>query len=59
MKLLELLRKEDIEKIVIENDDLHASAVQLLWSVSKEKKIKVKSDFLKPFFENIKIREAA
>ncbi len=47
------VRQPQIEKIVIENDDIHASAIQILWCL--DKKVEVKSDFLEKFFENVKV----
>jgi len=45
--------QSEISKIVIESDDLHASIVQALWCLQNSKKIKVKAEFLKPFFEHV------
>jgi len=49
------VNQPQIEKIVIENDDLHASAMQILWCL--DKKIEVNSDFLEKFFENVKVMD--
>jgi len=46
------VNQAQIEKIVIEEDDLHASAIQILWCLDKE--VEVESEFLKKFFENVK-----
>lgn len=46
------IEQPQISKIIVENDDLHAGIIQILWCIDKE--VEVKSDFLKPFFENVK-----
>jgi len=46
------VNQAQIEKIVIEEDDLHASAIQILWCLDKE--VEVESEFLQKFFENVK-----
>jgi len=46
-------KQSKINKIVIESDDLHASIIQAIWCMQSKKKVKVKVDFLKPFFEHV------
>jgi len=55
--LLASIKQDQISKIVVESDDLHASIIQLLWCIQNEKEVKVKVDFLKPFFENVTQRQ--
>ena len=55
--LLTSIKQDQISKIVVESDDLHASIIQLLWCIKSEKKVKIKVDFLKPFFENVTQRQ--
>ena len=47
------VKQPQIEKIIIENDDVHSSALQILWCLDKN--IEIKSDFLEKFFENVKV----
>ena len=56
-ELLASIKQDQISKIVVECDDLHASIIQLLWCIQNEKKVKIKVDFLKPFFENVTQRQ--
>lgn len=53
------IKQEQIKKIVVECDDIAASIIQVLWCLQNEKKVKVKVDFLKPFFENVTQRAKA
>ena len=53
------IKQEQIKKIVVECDDIAASIIQVLWCLQNEKKVKVKADFLKPFFENVTQRTKA
>jgi len=45
--------QSQITRVVVEIDDIPASIVQAMWCMKDEKKIEVKADFLKPFFENV------
>jgi len=56
-ELLVSIKQDQISKIVVECDDLHASIIQILWCIKNEKKVKIKVDFLKPFFEHITQRQ--
>lgn len=47
------INQPQIEKIVIQTDDIDARAVQLLWCI--DKKVEVESEFLSKFFENVKV----
>ena len=47
------VKQPQIEKIIIKTDDLHASAIQILWCL--DKKIEIESEFLQKFFENVKV----
>lgn len=58
-ELLVSLKQNQISKVIVECDELHASIIQILWCVKNEKKVKIKVDFLKPFFENITQRTSA
>ena len=49
------VNQSQIKKIIIENDDISASILQVLWCLNKE--IEVKTKFLKLFFENVKKEE--
>ncbi len=46
---------KDVEEIVVESDDVHASIFQILFSLSQDKVIKVEDEFNKRFFENLKV----
>jgi len=50
-EFMTVLSQDQIEKVVIEHDDIAASIVQAIWCSQKE--TDVKSDFLKPFFEHV------
>jgi len=52
-ELLAAIKQSQIDEIVVENDDLHASIVQALWCAKSNKKVTIQSDFLKPFFEHV------
>ena len=52
-EFLASIKQPQISKIVVEVDDLHASIIQALWCIQSEKKVKIKVDFLKPFFEHV------
>lgn len=52
-ELLMSIKQNQISKVVVECDDLHASIIQILWCIKNEKKVKIRVDFLKPFFEHI------
>jgi len=49
------VNQSQIEKIIIEEENLHASAIQILWCLDKE--VDIKSEFLKKFFENVKVND--
>ena len=53
------VNQSQIAKIIVENDDIPASIIQAMWCMKDEKKIEVKTDFLKPFFENVAQRSNA
>ena len=46
------VNQSQIEKIIIEEENLHASAIQILWCLDKE--VEIESEFLQKFFENVK-----
>ena len=50
-EFLTTLSQDQIQKIVIENDDIASSIVQAIWCAKKQ--TEVKSTFLQPFFENV------
>ncbi len=54
-QLLELASLDDIDEIVVETNDIHPSIFQLLFILSKEKKITVEDEFNQRFFENLKL----
>jgi len=54
-EFLVTLSQEQIKKVVIKEDDIASSIIQAIWCSKKE--VKVKSDFLKPFFENVIVGE--
>ena len=47
------INQPQIEKIVIQTDDIDARGIQLLWCLDKE--VEVESEFLAKFFENVKV----
>ena len=51
------LRQEQVEEVIIQNDDLHASIIQVLWCFKESKTLKVESEFLDPFFEHVVKRQ--
>jgi len=56
-ELLITIKQNQIDEVLVQSDDLHASIIQILWCVKNEKEIKIEVDFLKPFFENVKQRQ--
>ncbi|MEA3498150.1 MAG: hypothetical protein U9R16_03725 [Campylobacterota bacterium] len=54
-ELLELVSSDDIEEIIVETNDIHPSIFQLLFVLSKDKKITVEDEFNKRFFDNLKL----
>jgi len=54
-EFLVTLSQEQIQKVIIKNDDIASSIIQAIWCSKKE--VKVKSEFLKPFFENVVVGE--
>ncbi len=50
-KLNEIIQKDGIDEIIIENDNLSSGIIQLLWC--SQKPIKSESDFLNKLFENV------
>ena len=53
--LQDILSQNEIDKIVIENEDISAGIIQVLWCSKKE--IATKSLFLKKIFENVEAIE--
>ena len=51
------LSQDQIQKVVIENEDIASSIVQAIWCSRKE--TEVKSAFLEHFFENVSHGEDA
>jgi hypothetical protein len=53
--LQDILTQNEIDKIVVENEDISAGIIQVLWCSKKE--IATKSLFLKKIFENVGVME--
>jgi hypothetical protein len=45
---------EDVESIVVETNDIHPSILQLLFCISKDKKVVIEDEFNRRLFENLK-----
>lgn len=58
-ELLTSLKQEQISEVIVQNDDLHAGAIQALWCVKNKKSVTIESEFLKPFFEHVIQRQAS
>jgi uncharacterized protein YueI len=56
-QLLELASSDDVEEIIVDTNDIHPSIFQLLFVLSKDKKITVEDEFNKRFFDNLKLAE--
>jgi hypothetical protein len=46
--------QDSIEKIVVKNENIASSIIQVLWCLKSEKEIEIDSQFLNKFFDNVK-----
>lgn len=46
----------DVEKIVVQTNDIHPAVMQLLFCVSQEKEVVVEDQFNERFFKNLHIQ---
>lgn len=44
----------DVESVIVETNDIHPSILQLLFCVSKDKKVVIEDEFNQRLFENLK-----
>lgn len=56
-ELLELASNDAVKEIVVETNDIHPSIFQLLFILSKDKKITIEDEFNKRFFNNLKLTD--
>ena len=56
-ELLELASNNVVKEIVLETNDIHPSIFQLLFILSKDKKITIDDEFNKRFFDNLKLTD--
>ena len=54
-ELLELASNDEVKQIIVDTNDIHPAIFQILFVLSKEKKIVIEDEFNQRFFENLKL----